>query len=113
LETPEILVECALAAYYSGNIFLAMELTEKAVARFSPRSHTQAVARWMLGVLQFQIPKKREKACRSCERALVEFEDLATKADYDNNPSRLAWYREKKELMGLALREKLKEAYAG
>jgi tetratricopeptide (TPR) repeat protein len=112
LETPAILVECGKVGWEAGNLYFAAELIERAVARFSPRSHLQAVARWMLGAVQWQISARTEKARRNWERSIEDFEYLALRADLDNRQKRKSWYEETRASMGLALREKIKESYS-
>lgn len=112
IETPEILIECSLAAYHTGNLHMALELVDKAISRFPPDSHCQTIARWMSGAMCWDIPSGQSRARRNWQTCIGEMEMLAKKADQENKQDRRSWYLEKKETMKAALADMLKEVYS-
>ncbi|MCJ7625043.1 MAG: hypothetical protein MUO76_16205 [Anaerolineaceae bacterium] len=109
LELSEILVESALAVYKMGNLNEALIMLKKAMDSFTPLSHYQAVSRWMLGVLQWNMPTQHNQAIINWEKCLRNFDQLARKADHNNNQDRRKWYLEKQSYMDLALHARIKE----
>ena len=112
LEHAEILVESGLAVYRMGNLNEAFNLLQKAVDSFTPESHHQAVSRWLLGMLQWEIPEKNKQAIISWKKCLENFDVLAHRADRQNQQTRVDWYRARRNSMALALDEKISEKLA-
>lgn len=109
LELSEILVESALAIYKMGNLNEAINLLKKAIDSFTPLSHYQAVSRWMLGVLQWNMPTQHNQAIINWEKCLEIFDILARKADHNNKQDRRKWYLEKRSYMDQALNARINE----
>lgn len=109
VEEAEILVECALAVYRMGNIQEAVRLLQKALGRFEPESHHQAVARWLLGILYWELPDQKTQAIAQWEKSLENFDQLGRKSDQQNLQSRLVWYRSHRNTMSEALNKKIRE----
>jgi tetratricopeptide (TPR) repeat protein len=109
LESSEILVESALALYKMGNLNETFTLLKKAIDSFTPLSHYQAVSRWMLGVLQWNMPTQHNQAIINWEKCLDNFDTLALKADHNNKQDRRKWYQEKRSYMEQALLAKINE----
>jgi tetratricopeptide (TPR) repeat protein len=107
VETGEVYIECALAAYQMGNAFEALQYLRRAVAIFTPRSHHQAVARWMLGIVQWQVPPERQNALRSWEEAIENFQELQLQSDHHNQQERVGWYKQRVEVMKIALNNRV------
>ena len=53
-EEAEVKLECAVAAYYMGNFFKAVELLNDAAHTYCPDYHCEAVTKWMLGCLEWE-----------------------------------------------------------
>lgn len=107
LVAPYILSECAMISHQMGNPNLAIDLLNQGVALCHPRSHHQAVERWMLGIVQWQLPAERRAALRNWEEALEGFDLLALSADYHNFQVPRKWYQEMRELMQEAIKDKI------
>ncbi len=112
LENAEILVECTLALYRMGNLNEAVRMMQKAIDAFTPQSHHQAVARWMLGILLWETTDKNPVAIMHWEKCLENFDELAHRADQANKQMRVSWYRKKRAIMARALSEKISEKLA-
>lgn len=109
VEEAEILVECGLAVYRMGNLNEAVALLQKALGKFEPDSHHEAVTRWLLGIILWESPEKNSQAIMHWEKSLEEFDALSRKSDQQNRQNRLTWYRARRNTMVSALNEKIKE----
>ena len=109
LEAIEILVECGLALYQVKNFSNAGSTLRRAAAGFPPGSHRQAVARWMAGIAQWQVPSERDNAINNWQQSIKDFEELEKKAGRSRNLDRAAWYAERIDVMKLALAQKINQ----
>jgi tetratricopeptide (TPR) repeat protein len=99
----EILVECGLAAYEMENYPQALNYLQGAVDLYHPRTHRQAVARWLLGVVQWQIEPERARAPMNWESSISIFEDLSLQEDRQGKKDRKNWYEQQLEIMRRAM----------
>jgi tetratricopeptide (TPR) repeat protein len=109
IEEAEILVESALAMYRMGNLKEAIDQLQRALGRFEPDSHQQAVTRWLLGIFLWEKPEKSSQAIIQWEKSLEQFDGLARKSDLQNRQNRLKWYHTQRNTMAAAINEKIKE----
>ncbi len=109
LENAEILIECTLALYRMGNLNEAVRMLQRAIDAFTPQSHHQAIARWMLGILLWETNDKNPIAIMNWEKCLENFDELARRADQANKQMRVAWYRKNRAIMAQAMSEKISE----
>ena len=112
LEVAEIFIESSLALYKMGNLRDAVSVARKAIDAFPPFGHHQAIARWILGVYQWQMPTEVSKAVSNWQKALDTFEELTVKADYKNQQNRREWYEKQEEYMALAMNQMIEENLA-
>ncbi len=107
LEGTEVMVECGMALCQIKNYLTAANTLRRAAAGFPPRSHHQAVARWMAGLAQWQVRSERNNAINNWQQSIKDFEGLAQQASRARNSDRAAWYAERIEVMKLALAQKI------
>jgi tetratricopeptide (TPR) repeat protein len=107
----EILLECGLAVYELENFPQALGYLQDAVNVYHPRTHRQAVARWILGVVQWNVESDRNNAALNWEMSITVFEELSLTEDHQGNPKRSKWYEEKLPLMRAALARQLEILY--
>gem|GEM_PF-1983331 len=108
-ETAEAWVLIGLAANQMGAPRLAMDYWLRASTSFAPLSHGQAVARWMMGVAQWQIPQEVTNATRHWRDAIETFTKLQMQADQVNDADRRDWYKTWTPIMRKALERTIKE----
>ena len=106
----EACVVSGYTCFVLENYPLAEAYFTRAVATYLPGTHPQAVALWMLGMVQWRIEGEFGRAAQSWERALTTFEDLAVVEKNQNRHNRFEWYSEKLALMRSALTLKLQTA---
>jgi len=111
LETSEIMLECGLQFYTLGNIADAADILNRSVSSFPPQSHKQAVARWMLGAVQWHSRDMRHSALASWERSIDNFKNLALKADYEDKQKQKEWYLGLIEVLEPASQEMIQKNY--
>lgn len=111
-EPPEILLECGLQFFLLGNVFDAVDLIRQSVASFPPQSHRQAVARWMLGAVQWYSRDLRRDALLNWEQSIDSFKNLALKADYEDKQTQKDWYLKLCEVLELAAQERIQENFS-
>jgi tetratricopeptide (TPR) repeat protein len=107
LEGIELMVECGMALYQIRNYLTAANTFRQAAAGFPPGSHRQAVARWMAGLAQWQVPSERNNAINNWQQSIKDFVELKQQASRNRNSDRAAWYEERIEVMRLALVQKI------
>lgn len=108
-EKAEIYLEFGLAMYQMGNIHYAIELLRKSVRYFHAgvgTYHKQAVARCMLGALEWMQRPSHNQATADWIRCIEEFEKLRGEADRDNCPEKEKWYAQHRDILRVALFEK-------
>ena len=99
----EGLVECGRIAYRMGRLEQARQYLERAVYKYPPRSHKQAVAAWMMGFVLWSLPPCRhDEALKNWEYSISIFEELAGLDSARAAPSRpinVGWYGTQLERM--------------
>ena len=90
----------------------SLDLVERAVSRFPPDSHCQAISRWMSGAIQWLIPNRHEKARRSWQMCIEDIEKIIRRSDLEDKLERRLWYMAKVKTMKAALADMLKEVYS-
>jgi hypothetical protein len=107
---PQVLVDCALLAYQMDNQKEeAVRLLKQAMSVFNPRSHQQAVARWMLGIVEWPDEATGEQAVTHWQQSREIFLDLALNEDRANRQDRRRWYKRTSQVMRLALEQKINQ----
>jgi hypothetical protein len=112
-ERAEIYLEFGLATYHIGNSHFAMELFRKAVLNFHPgigTYHKQAVARCMLGAVEWMHKLSQKQAAADWLRCIKEFESLQRWADRDHFQKKEEWYSERCAILRSALLERVEPA---
>jgi tetratricopeptide (TPR) repeat protein len=72
-ERAEIHVECAKYLYLIKDYSRATELLEIAIRLYQPNSHFEAVTRWLLGCVLWEIPGEKKTAFVEWERSIKGF----------------------------------------
>jgi tetratricopeptide (TPR) repeat protein len=108
-ETAEAWILIGLAANQMGAPRLAMDYWLRGISSFAPLSHGQAVARWMMGVAQWQMPAEHTNAIKSWRDAIETFNKLQDQADHMNDVNRRDWYKVWVPIMRDALERTIKE----
>jgi tetratricopeptide (TPR) repeat protein len=123
METAEAYVECGLAAYKMGHVGDAIRHLEQAIHHYHPGTHQQAVARWLLGIVQWEVegfedPARlnlqdsfRDHARHNWQEAINIFEQAALHAQHRNRIAQAKWYSETLHVMQDALGEKIRSFY--
>ena len=109
-ERAEIYLEFGMAFYQMGNIHFAIKLLRKSVHGFFPgigSCHKQAVARWLLGAVEWMNEPSQNQAITHWMQSIREFEELQSWAVRDNNPQKKDWYADRKNTLEAALSERL------
>lgn len=91
-ETAETHLHCGWASYKSGDKKDAIEHWRRAAQLYAPNSHYQAIAYWMLGCVNWQLPTMLNDAIYSWELSYEFFEralDRASKERADRYQNRL------------------------
>ncbi len=94
-QLPEAYVESGLGEYQMGNLEDAARRFDEASQRYPGGSHRQAVARWMLGCVRWQVRGQESLAMRDWQQTMVLFERLSSEADRRADPTRRQWYQER------------------
>ena len=105
-ERAEIYLEFGLAMYQMGNSYFAIDLLRKAVLDFYPgigTYHKQAVARCMLGAVEWMHKSSLKQAAADWLCCFDQFEQLRWRADRDNHQEKEEWYSERREILACAL----------
>jgi hypothetical protein len=108
-ERAEIYLEFGLALYQMGNVHFAIELLRRSVQSFFPgigTYHKQAVARCMLGALEWMNNLSRKQADQDWRSSIGDFDNLRLSASRDNHPTKIDWYAEHSAILHAALLEK-------
>lgn len=87
----DIWVEIGLAFYRMGNLRNAEAYWKKAVTDY-PECHECAVARWLLGTVQWEIDTSNMHAMNNWKTAIREFRELAEQAEKDRREEDKNWY---------------------
>jgi tetratricopeptide (TPR) repeat protein len=112
METAEAYVECGLAAYQMGHVGEAMRYLELAIHHYHPGTHQQAVARWLLGIVQWELQGYEDPARRNWQEAINIFEQASLHAQHRNRVPQAKWYSETLHVMQDALEEKIRSYYS-
>jgi hypothetical protein len=91
-----------------GNTHYAIELLRKSVLHFFPgigTYHKQAVARCMLGAVEWMNEHSRQQADTDWQRCIEEFENLRLWASRDHHQIKRDWYTEHRAILHEALLE--------
>jgi hypothetical protein len=110
-ESAEIQLTFSVGAYQMGFSHFAIELLRKAVINFHPGMgtyHKQAIARCMLGAVEWTNKLSQNQAVADWRRCVDEFEDLRKWADRDNLNEKEAWYLEHHDVLQSALLERVR-----
>lgn len=107
LEKPEVRVECAVVAYRMGYLQESVKLFKSAIEMYKGKDggHYEAVAKWMLGCVQWQIPSQADDAIVSWENSIEIFESFRSLSS--TQASRANWYATQVALMQEALQSAL------
>jgi len=100
-ESPEMLLECGVAAYHMGNSREAIRLLNGAINSYVD-AHENAIARWLLGCVFWQL-NDEVHALSAWEKALNDFKELEARTL--KNADRTSWYKEKVKEMSDAIRQ--------
>jgi hypothetical protein len=109
-ETAELHLEFGLAVYQLKNWHAAIAFLRHAVRDFYPgfgSYHKQAVARCLLGAMEWLVDSTHRQAAADWIQCLDEFENLRWQADSDNCQEKEAWYARRCELLRAALLERV------
>ena len=107
---PQILVDCALLAYQMDNQKEeAARFLKQALMVFTPRSHHQAVVRWMLGIVEWSEKSKADQAVINWTQSRETFSELVRSEDRANRQDRRRWYKRTNQVMRLALEQKINQ----
>ncbi|HSQ16381.1 MAG TPA: hypothetical protein VLM83_01675 [Anaerolineales bacterium] len=102
LEKGEVFLECGFWKYQSGDTADAYSYLKKAIQIYHPDTLRQALARWILGAMQWKDAALAEKAMQNWTVCRQAFDMLRQQANWEKNLELLKWYREKSEQMDLA-----------
>lgn len=108
-DKPEIWLECGLAAHQMDMHAEAVELLRHAAALYGQRSHRQAVAFWMIGVVLWHTEGRRHELIPYWEQAIGIFQDLEMRSDHRNLQERREWYRRLLEVLPQALEHRVSD----
>jgi hypothetical protein len=100
-ESAEIKLRCGLIAAEMDNFHNALRLFSEASSKYTSFKHHRAVALWMIGCVQWLLPKREVDAINSWRTSMKGFESLRdhnkiTKNDYE-------WYENRCDEMRNAL----------
>jgi len=111
METAEAYVECGAAAYWMGHVGEAMRYLEMGINQYHPGTHQQAVAKWLLGIVQWDLEGYDDLARRNWQEAIETFEGSALNAQHRNRTDEANWYRENLRIMYDALGDKIRSTF--
>ncbi len=109
METAEAFVECGYVAYRIRHYMESMRCLRMAAKYYHPFTHQEAVVRWALGIVQWEMEPYWGEAQSNWEQAIDIMEELAIKARYQNLDDRWEWYNDTIETMRNALHERMKQ----
>ncbi len=109
LETAEAFLECGYSAYRMRHYVEAIRCLRLSARGYHPFTHQQAVARWALGIVQWEMEPYWSEAQANWEQAIDIMEELAINARYQNLDERWEWYNDTIETMRNALHERMKQ----
>ncbi len=109
METAEAFVECGYAAYRMRHYVQAVRCLRMAAKHYHPFTHQEAVVRWALGIVQWEMEPYWGEAQSNWEHAIDIMEELSLNARYQNLDDRWQWYNETIETMRNALHERMKQ----
>jgi tetratricopeptide (TPR) repeat protein len=112
METAEAYVESGVAAYRMGHLDEAMRYLELGINHYHPGTHQQAVAKWLLGIVQWELEGYQDLARRNWQEAIEAFEQAALQSQYRNRMVQAKWYNETLHVMQDALADKIRTLYA-
>lgn len=98
-ETPQIFLDCGIAAYHMGNARQAALHINAAIAKYTDQ-HEKAVSHWLLGCLNWSLDDP-VNAVAEWENSLNQFQEQSMKAQRD--AKLIYWYRETIKLMESAI----------
>lgn len=102
----DIWVEIGMALYQMGNFRKAEEYWKKALTDY-PECHECAVARWLLGTVQWQIDTSNVLAMNNWKTAITEFRELAESAEKKRLMDDRFWYDDKIVALEASLKERI------
>jgi tetratricopeptide (TPR) repeat protein len=111
METAEAYVECGTAAYRMGHLGEAMRYLELGINHYHPGTHQQAVAKWLLGIVQWDLEGYEDLARRNWGEAIGIFEQSALQAQHRNRMVQAKWYSEILHVMQDARDERIRAIY--
>ncbi len=106
LEQAETLVECGLMTHRLGDLLKAIEWLKKAERCYDKNGHYQAVVRWMIGAIQWNLPEERVHAYESWSRCLRQFTWLQN-CSVDRQQAQ--WYAERIQEIQAGLEEAISQ----
>jgi tetratricopeptide (TPR) repeat protein len=112
METAEAYVECATAAYRMGHLGEAIRYLELAINHYHPGTHQQAVAKWLQGIVQWDLEGYEDAARRNWGDAIETFEESGLHAQHRNQMAQAKWYSDILYVMQDALDAKIRAYYA-
>jgi len=89
----------------------ALKWMSETVRRLPPDSHEQFTARWIYGIILLEKARRSEEAVTQWRRAIEGYDQLAVKADYQNDQQKRLWYLEKRDFMSLAFEQAIPGAF--
>ncbi len=101
-ERAEAYLECGLAYYQMQDMRAAVHCIQEAVSLYRPFSHQQAVARWMLGLAEWQNVDLQLDAMTQWALSLNIFRQLEEEANLSGQRERAAWYRRTIDILSRA-----------
>jgi tetratricopeptide (TPR) repeat protein len=111
METAEAYVECGLAVYRMGHLGEAMRYLELGINQYHPLTHQQAVAKWLLGIVQWDLEGYEDLARKNWQDAIGTFEQNALQSQHRNRTQQSKWYSDTLHVMQTALDEKIRSFY--
>jgi len=100
-ESPQLLLECGIAAYKMGNSREAIRFLNGALSSYVD-AHENAVARWLLGCIYWHLDNE-VNAISAWYQSLSNFRELENRTL--KNADRTAWYHEKVKEMSEAIKQ--------
>lgn len=104
-ETPQIYLDCGIAAYHMGNARQALNYVNAAIAKYSDQ-HDRAVAYWLLGCLCWCLDDS-VGAIANWENSLNQFEEQSAKIQRDVELQ--GWYVSQIAIMKMAIEKSFKD----
>ena len=106
-EKAEIELACGLALHQMQNNEAAEKCVRHAVQMFFPYTHKVAVARWMLGIIQWKIESKRSEALNNWRKSIDDFSSLLERANTENKKDRVKWYTNACAVLEKAMQQRI------